>query len=254
MRWIVAVAFLALPAGAARLNPDTATAFDRYIRQTEQHLDARKGQLWADESPDRAERVRAGELVVQPFHSKALVNVKDGLIHDWVGAAFLPGVTLDETLRFMQDYDNHERYYRPEIVDARLLSHQGNRYRVFMRLLKKQIITVVLDTEHDIQYEHIEGKNWRSASRSSRISEVENAGKPDEKVLPAGTGQGFLWKLNSYWRFQERDGGTWIECRAISLTRDIPTGLGWLIEPVIKNLPRDSLQHTLEATRAALKR
>jgi hypothetical protein len=135
-----------------------------------------------------------------------------------------------------------------------MLSHSDDRYHVFMRLLKKQIITVVLDTEHDVEYERLDAKQWRSASRSTRISEVENAGRPDEKVLPPGTGQGFLWKLNSYWRFRERDGGTWIECRAISLTRDIPTGLGWLIEPVIKNLPRDSLRHTLESTRAALKR
>ena len=254
MRWIAAAAFLVLPAAATQLKPDTAAAFDQYIRQTEEHLDARKGQLWADEAPERAERGRTGEVVVQPFHAKPLVNIKDGLIHDWIGTIFLKGVTLERTLGLMQDYDNHERYYRPEVVDARILSHEGNRYRVFMRLLKKQIITVVLDTEHDVEYEHIEGKKWRSASRSSRIAEVENAGKPDEKVLPPGTGQGFLWKLNSYWRFQERDGGTWIECRAISLTRDIPTGLGWLIEPVIRNLPRDSLQHTLEATRAALMR
>jgi hypothetical protein len=254
MRWIIATSLLAFTATAANLKPHTAAAFDHYIRQTEQHMDARKGKLWADESSERAERVRAGELVVQPFHSEPLVNVKDGLIHDWVGAAFLRGATLEQTLRFMQDYNRHKQYYRPEVVDSRILWHEGNRYRVFMRLLKKQIITVVLDTEHDVEYEHLEGKNWRSASRSSRISEVQNAGRPDEKVLPAGTGQGFLWKLNSYWHVQERDGGTFIECRAISLTRDIPTGLGWLVEPVIKNLPRDSLQHTLEATRAALKR
>ena len=254
MRWIVAAAFLALPAAAAQLKPETNAAFDRYIRQTEEHLDARKGQLWADESPNRAQRLRDGQLVVEPFHGKALVSVKDGLIHDWIGGAFLPGVTLEQTLRLMQDYNRHKVYYRPEMVDSRILSHEDHRYHVFMRLLKKQIITVVLDTEHAIQYETIEPKKWRSASRSTRIAEVQNAGRPDEKVLPAGTGQGFLWRLNSYWRFNEGDGGTWIECRAISLTRDIPTGLGWLVEPVIKNLPRDSLQHTLEATRAALQR
>jgi len=105
-----------------------------------------------------------------------------------------------------------------------------------------------------VRYEQIDRTKWRSASRSIRISEVENPGKPDEKVLPPGRGDGFVWNLNSYWRFQERDGGTWIECHAISLSRDIPTGLGWLVEPVIKNLPRDSLRHTLEATRAALQR
>src|SRR5690242_5381902 len=109
MRWIIAACLLALPATAAHLKPETVAAFDHYIRQTEQHLDARKERLWADESPERAERVRAGELVVQPFHSKALVNVKDGLIHDWIGAAFLRGATLEQTLRFMQDYNKHKQ-------------------------------------------------------------------------------------------------------------------------------------------------
>ena len=96
-----------------------------------------------------------------------------------------------------------------------------------MRLLKKQIITVVLDTEHDVQYEQIDSENVaQRVPHDPDFGSARTPGRPDEKVLPAGTGEGFLWKLNSYWRFQERDGGTWIECQAISLTRDIPTGLG----------------------------
>jgi hypothetical protein len=89
-------------------------------------------------------------------------------------------------------------------------------------------------------------------SRTTRIAEVQNAGKPNEKVLPPDTGYGFLWRLNSYWRFQERDGGVNLECRAISLSRDVPLGLGWIIEPIIQRLPKESLIHTLECTRQAL--
>jgi hypothetical protein len=252
MRWIAAALVAAFPAMAADLRPDTVAAFDRYIQQTEQRLNAKKGALWADENADRARRIRGGEVVVEPFHSKALTEVSHGLVHDWVGAAFLPGVTVEQALALVQDYGKHKVYYRPEVVESRILSHEGNRFRVFLRLLKKQVITVVLDTEHDVQYEKVGEKSWRSTSRTTRISEVEDAGKPDEKVLPAGTGNGFLWKLYSYWRFQERDGGTWIECQAVSLTRDVPTGLGWIVEPIIKNLPRNSLRNTLESTRKAL--
>ena len=81
---------------------------------------------------------------------------------------------------------------------------------------------------------------------------IENPGKPGEREKPPGTGEGFLWRLNSYWLFEERDGGTFVECQAISLTRDVPTGLGWIIEPIIRNLPKESLENTLRATRAAL--
>lgn len=254
MRWIAALAIATLPASGVELKPGTTAAFERYIAQTEQGIEQHKGRLWADENPDRARRIRAGEVVVQPFHAKALMDVPDGLIHDWIGGIFLKGVTVDQALAFVQDYNKHKVYYRPEVADSRILSHEGNRYRAFMRLLKKQVITVVLDTEHDVEYQQVAEKSWRSSSKTTRISEVDNAGKPDERVLPAGTGNGFLWKLYSYWQFQERDGGTWIECRAISLTRDVPTGLGWIVTPIIRNLPRNSLQNTLESTRKALTR
>jgi hypothetical protein len=34
----------------------------------------------------------------------------------------------------------------------------------------------------------------------------------------------------------------------------VPAGLGWLIDPIVRSLPRESLAHTLEATRKALAR
>jgi hypothetical protein len=114
------------------------------------------------------------------------------------------------------------------------------------------VITAVLDTEHEVKYTKIDAKTWRSVSRTTKIAEVENPGKPDEREKPPGTGEGFLWRLNSYWRFLERDGGVWVECQAVSLTRDIPTGLGWLVDPIIRNLPKESLENTLRSTRAAM--
>jgi hypothetical protein len=244
---LLSAARCASPAG---LKPASVEAFDRYIHQTEQRLNARKTFLWADESQGRNRRVRSGEVVVEPAGAKPIIEVADGLIHDWLGAVFIPGPTLAATLEHVQDYD-HARTLHHDVMDSRILSHNGNDYRVYMRLLKKKVITVVLDTEHDIHYFPIDATHCRSQSRTTKIAEVYDPGKPDERELPPGTGHGFLWKLDTYWRFQERDGGTWIECEAISLTRDIPTGLGWLIEPIIRSLPRESLENTLLETAAA---
>jgi hypothetical protein len=253
MRWIAVAALCALPAAGAELKPVTAEAFNQYIRQTEARLDAAKGALWADQSPDRARRIRAGEIVVQPFNAKPDWSVKGGgLIHDWVGSVFIPGATVEQTLALVEDYDRHKNIFKPEVVESRTLSHEGNHYRAYLRLLKKKVITVQLNTEHDVQYTQLGPKQWRSISRSTKIAEVDNPGKPDEREKPPGTGEGFLWKLNSYWRFEERDGGTWVECQAVSLTRDVPLGLGWVIEPIIRNLPKESLENTLRSTRAAL--
>ena len=257
-RVIVAAAVLSVVGGAAvraaELKPETSAAFDGYIRQTERRLDARKSFLWADDSPDLASRIRQGSVVVEPYGDRAQTAVPEGIIHDWVGWVFLRGVPLARTMDFMRDYNHQADFYKPEVADARILEQHDDHYRVYMRLLKKLVLTVVLDTEHDVQYVRVDRTRWRSSSRSTRIAEVDKPGKPGEHDLPPGTGQGFLWRLNSYWRFEERDGGTWVECEAISLTRDIPTGLGWLIQPIIQELPKQSLESTLRHTRAALEK
>jgi hypothetical protein len=251
MKWLALGAVLIAQSGAAELKPDTMAAFDRYIRQAEQRLDERKPFLWADESPDRARLVRQGQIAVEPREAKPTTKVPDGLVHDWIGTVFIPGATLERTLKVMQDYD-HKEAFRPEVMSSRILSHNGNDFRVYMRLLKKKVITVVLDTEHDIHYFEVDKTRWRSSSRTTKIAEVQHPGKPDERALPPGTGQGFLWHLYTYWRFVERDGGTWVECEAISLTRDVPTGLGWIINPIIQDLPKESLENTLRETRTVV--
>ncbi len=250
----LALLLAAAPLGAAELKPATAEAFEQYIRATEKTLEERREFLWCDESAERARRARQGEVVVEPAGEKAERKIRDGVVHDWAGCVFIPGATLDRTLTLVQDYDRHKQVYRPEVTDSKLLSRNGDDFRVYLRLLKKKVITVELATEHDVRYFRLDAARARSRSYSTRIAEVENAGKPGERTEPPGTGHGFLWRLDSYWRFLQRDGGVWVECEAVSLTRDVPAGLGWLIEPIIRNLPRESLANTLRATRAALEK
>ena len=208
--------------------------------------------LWSDASSERAQQVRGGDIVAQFWSAQGPVKVPNGLIHDWIGAAWTRGTTIEATLALIQNYDNHSDIYRPEVIASKLISRHGNEFQIYLRLLKKKIMTVVLDTDHRVEYRRIDRARWICQSYTTRIAEVENAGSPNERVLPPDTGFGFLWRLYSYWRFQERDGGVYLECRAISLTRDVPLGLGWIIEPIIQRVPKESLIHTLECTRQAL--
>jgi hypothetical protein len=243
-------------ANVVTLKPKTLQSFDEYIRSAEEamqpSLTGRSAFLWSDQNPNRAQQVKQGQIVAQLWAGDWPVKIPNGLIHDWVGAALVPSVTVEQVLAMVQNYDNHKNIYQPEVMDSKLISHDGNDFRIFLRLLKKKIITVVLDTEHDVHYSQIEEKRWFCRSYTTRIAEVEEAGTPSEKVLEPDTGYGFLWRLYSYWRFDEKNGAVTIECRAISLTRDIPTGLGWIIEPIVRKLPQESLIATLEATRKAL--
>jgi hypothetical protein len=191
-------------------------------------------------------------MLAQFFSGQGPFKVPNGLIHDWIGAALIPGTTIEATLALIQDYDNHKNIYSPEVMASRLISRRDNDFRIYLRLRKKKIMTVVLDTEHDVHYRSLDRRRWLCRSYTTRIAQVEHAGSPQETVLPPDTGYGFLWRLYSYWRFQEKKVGVQIECRAISLTRDVPLGLGWIIEPIVQKLPQESLIHTLEATRQAL--
>ncbi len=243
-------------ANVVTLKPKTLQAFDDYVREAEQAMEpslrGRSSFLWSDLNPDRSQKVRDGQIVAHLWTGDGPVKVPNGLIHDWVGAASIPNATVTQALTLVQNYDNHKNIYTPEVMESKLISRDGDDFKIFLRLLKKKIITVVLDTDHDVHYSAVEEKRWFCRSYTTRIVEVEDAGTPKEKTLQPDTGYGFLWRLYSYWKFDERVGALYIECRAISLTRDIPLGLGWIIEPIIRNLPQESLIHTLDATRRAL--
>jgi len=239
-----------------QLNPKTLEAFDTYIHnaetEMEKSLHGSASFLWSQLAPERAQVVDQGQVVAQFWSGQGPAKVPNGLMHDWIAAAFIPDSNIQEILAVIQDYDNHKNTYKPEVIDSKLISRDGNVFKVYLRLLKKKIITVVLDTDHEVHYCPVDQTRWGCRSCTTRIAEVENAGSPDERVLEPDTGYGFLWRLYSYWRFEERNAGVVVECRAISLTRDVPFGLGWAIEPIIEKLPKESLINTLEATRQAL--
>jgi len=213
----------------AGLEQDTVRAFDRYIHRTEariqKQVDGRNSFLWVDASQDRRARVRCGEVIIGHFGDSAIISVPGGLVHHWIGAVFVPGGTLGRTLALVEDYDHHNRYYGPEVERSKLLRRNGDEFRVYYRLRKKKIVTVVLDTEHEVRYFRLDEKRAWSRSYSVKIAEVASPGRPGEHELPEGGGHGFLWRLYSYWRFEQRDGGVYIECEAVSLTRGIPLGL-----------------------------
>ena len=258
--------FLALASAAAAfgqdqpsiadLKPQTGEAFRKYVAAREEAISRERLHgskfLWADETAERQKRVRGGEVVVESVPGHPTVEIKGGLIHDWVGAVFIPGATLQKTLRTVQNYDNHKNWFKPEVIDSKIESHKGDEYHIFLRLLKKKVITVVLNTRHAVRYYPMDAQRAHSRSYSTSIREVSDAGKPGEHELAPGKDHGFLWRLFSYWRFQERDGGVYVECEAISLTRGIPTGLGWIVSPIIRDLPVESLQATLANTRKAV--
>ena len=248
---------------AEQLTPETTAAFNHYVELSEQRMSQELDSglfLRIDGLPQPQrdfdyQKLKTGEIItdhLQTLDHGTLVAVPRGLIHHWIGTIFIPRATLAQTLAFLEDYDSQYKFYAPDVQRSRLVERDGNQFKVFLRLQKKKVITVILNTNYDVKYTSLGPDRATSDSRSTRIAEVENPGKPNESEKPVGNDSGFLWRLNSYWRFLQRDGGTYVQLEAISLTRDIPTGLNWLIQPFVTSIPKESLEFTLTRTRQAL--
>ena len=253
----------ARPASAGQPSPETADAFEKYI-QSKEAADRRtfpdlQEFLKIDGLPeaDRNENyalLRRGDILIgsDAVEGSSPRRVPGGLIHDWIGLVFVPSASMRQTLGALQDYGHDADYYRPQVLNAKLLSHSGDDFHIFLRLKQTHGITVVFDTEYDVHYNYLDARHVYSRSYSTRIAEITNPGEKTEHEAAAADDRGFLWRLYSYWRFYEADGGVYIQCNAISLTRDVPAGLGWIVRPFIEKIPRESLSITLDATRKAL--
>jgi len=248
------------------LKQKTLDAFEVYVRLTDKRnddeLQTSSPYLWVDGLPDARRQeayaqLRGGQVRIERLNTLRdgqPIKCPDGLIHHWVGVIFIPGATIEQTLRLIQDYDHHSIYYGPDVARSKLLERRGDVFKVYLRFRRKKVITVVLNTEYEIHYSPVDATHAHSRSFATRIAEVENYDKRDEREKPIGNDGGYLWRMDTWWRFLERDGGTYVQCESVSLTRTIPAGLRWLIGPFVNSIPRETLAATLTATRTALTR
>ena len=257
------IAILVLPGQAARLKPETVAAFDRYIAATEERMadDLREGRFLELDRLFEAARqktyteLRQGQLYIQQLHTQSggkPVQVPGGLIHHWVGVAFIPGASIPQVLAVLQDYNNHKSVYKPDVRQSKLLERNGNQFKVYLQFYRKSLVTAVVNANFDIQYTLLGTTRVMSKSYSTRVAEVANPGKPDEHEFPVGNDHGYIWCLHSYWRIEEKDGGAYIQVESVGLSRSVPWALAWLINPLLESIPRGVLSNLLVATRRAV--
>jgi hypothetical protein len=255
-----------LPCAASELKRETIAAFDQYVKATERRMSSEVRPGGAFLYPDRLppenkdeiyKQIRGGAVIVSRLETSienSRIQVPKGIIHHWVGIAFIPRTNLTAVLHVAKDYEHRTEVYQPDVIASKLLWHEGTDYKVFLRIFQKQFTTVVFNTEYTVHWGEVDPKNVYSISYSTKIAEVKDASNPNGPELPVGNDHGYLWRLYTYWRFAEKDGGVYVQCETISLTRDIPFGLGWLIRPLVTSIPRQSLDRVLAKTRAAVVR
>jgi hypothetical protein len=239
--------------GAALVVPPPAAvmAFNAYVQKIETRLaaqhNAAHGFLGVTGDPEKSYgRMKNGEQVIEQLTPG---DEWDGaMLHHWRGSAFAPGAKAADFERLMREYANYPKVFSPQVVSAKVLTHASeDEYQARMRVKQKHVLTVVMDTDYDISFGKLDAQQGYSLARSTRIAEIESPGTAKERALGPEGEHGFLWRMNSYWSYEERDGGLYMQIETVSMTRSIPRGLGWAIGPFVQSVPRESLEFTLSA-------
>ena len=247
----------------AKLQPKTAQGFATYVAAVE----ARRAKEIANNEPfleferyPSAQQARVmaamkrGEIYVERGRvsrdqAAAEIPIDGGLINHWRGTVFVPNVKLDDLLKVLQEPQT-DKHKQEDVLSSRVVSRDGDSQKVFLRLRRTKFVTVVYDTEYDVDYKRLAPDRALSNSISTRVVEIENPGTPRERTLPEGNDHGYMWRLNSYWRYKQVDGGVLVEIESLTLSRDLPAIIGTLIRPIVNSTARESMTRTLASVRA----
>jgi len=257
------VASSASASDEAKLQPKTVAGFAKYAAAVE----ARRDKAIASQEPflfferqSAAEQARImamlkrGEVHVERAavardQAKNEIEVDGGLVNHWRGTVFVPNVQLEQLLKVLQEPQS-DKHKQEDVLSSRVVSRDGDSQKVYLRLRRTKFVTVVYDTEYDVDYHRLAPDRAFSNSISTKVVEIENAGTPRERALPEGDDHGYMWRLNSYWRYKQIDGGVLVEIESLTLSRPLPAIIGSLIRPIINSTARESMTRTLASVRA----
>jgi hypothetical protein len=252
----VGLFFVSTPANANELKEQTLAGWNRYVNSACLREGASSNEssfLRIDELPQARARVRGGEVLVWRQDHEYSRSVPHGLIHDWMGAVFVPKATISDVLAVARDYDRYSEIYQPAVVESKKLASTEGDDAFSMLLVQKELfVTAALKGEYQTRYVQVDAHRWYSISHSTSLQAIENFSQPDMRILPPDRGPGYVWRLYSLAKFEESDDGVYIELEALGLSRDVPMMVRWLVEPIVERLPKDSLRATLEETRKAV--
>ncbi len=250
---IVALGVALSVAQAASLKPEAAKAWEDYVESAnggvQDRVNAPARFLQIDATPAMAEKVRRGQIVVSPAAARIPKKVPSGLIHDWIGTAFLANTTIKDVMGIVRDYPKYTEVYAPHVLESRVLS-AGETVDLFsVVLINKSVLSkTALDCDYETTFVRVDERRMYSITRAKRIQEIADYGTPKQRTLPEGEGTGLIWRLYSVSRFEEGEDGLYIETEAMALSRDIPSALRLLVEPIVRRVSREALETALRQT------
>jgi len=259
---ILCFGLLAAFAGAAELKPDTIEAFDRYVRITEEERATKTRKsgtfLWIDSQEESLrkqlhERLARGEIVTKRLETRddnRPIRIPHGIVHHWVATIFIPGATLPQTMTLMENYASYPQLFSFGVQQSKVLSQEKEDFQVQLRMFRKASSPLFYNVDLDDRYRRVDAGHGYRRSRSTRIAELADVGKPTEHELPVGNDRGLLWRLDMDWSCEEENGGVFLQIELIALSRGVPAIIAWLANPYIQSIPQEYLEKVLQAMRS----
>jgi hypothetical protein len=249
--------FLVATAHAAELKPATLRAWEQYVQSAASNLQTQVATggafLRIDAAQDAVNKVHSGEILVGPGHSESTKKVPSGLIHDWVGTAFIPGTNLDTVLSVLRSYEQYKDFYSPTVVDSKTIAKSSTGDRFSMILMNNSFfVKTAFESDYSCSSVRVSEQRSYIVCESTQFREIKQYGTPDQRMLPEGEGSGVIWRLFSITRLEEHDGGVYMELEAMALSREIPFALHWMVEPIVHRVSRNSLIISLKQTEGAV--
>jgi hypothetical protein len=254
---LMAMALFPTVSDAATLKPETVADWEDYLHTVNVVLQDRirpgGNFLWVDEVPERLAKVREGEIVVAPAPGHIPMKVESGLIHHWIGAAFLPNARVDDILEVIRDYDRYKEFYPPSVIVSKVLARSDPDEKFTMQLVNHEFFAkMALDADYRVTNVQLDHDRFYSVARTTRVQQLENYGQPRERMIPEGQGGGYIWKLFSIARLQNRDGGVYIEMETVALSRGIPAAFRVIADPIVRRVSRSAMLTAVKQTEDAV--
>lgn len=224
-RWVfprrasVAVGLCALAVSPIEAAPPATAlnAWDAYVRAAQERAPAHDS--------CRADAEPVGDAT----------RVDGGTIHRWTGCTVVKGLTVSALVDALVAAGTPPK--QDDVLESRVMSRDGDRLRVYLKLQRRTLVTAIYDTEHDVAFQRISETWATSRSVSSTIRETN------------GGDRGFLWRLNSYWTYRQVGPDVQVTLESLSLSREVPLLVRPVASPIIANIARDSVVRTLAAVR-----
>ena len=243
---------------AAVLKPESLQAWSAYLAATEARRAREEADpqrfLALDFASNRDSTRRAALAGAVPIEEVTAVDaaghgidMPSALVHDWRGVIFVPGCSLDRLLAGLEAAVPPQA----DVLRAEIEHRDGDTLTVFLRIRRAKVVTVVYDTEHLVRFVRLGPTRAVSATAATRITEMADPGTSHERPLEGDDDHGYLWRWNTYWRYEELPGGVLAECESVSLSRSVPAVVGLLVAPLVNGVARESMARSLEAVRTA---